>query len=58
MSRLLSQKILQIHKERTLEIEEEDAKYRLRQFYMLLLVADKARLRLIVQNEKNKKPIE
>lgn len=32
------------------EIEEEEVRYRLRQFYMIVLVADKARLQAMEEN--------
>jgi len=34
-------------------INEEDQRYRLRQFYMILLKADKARMKTTVQYEQN-----
>lgn len=40
------------------EIEEEEVRYRLRQFYMILLVADKSRLEAMDQAaESSKKTI-
>ena len=34
---------------------EEDRKYRVRQFYMLLLQADKERMAVLVEGEKKRK---